>query len=437
MGPTVATRSRGAIFSFADAWTMKARVPCGVRYLDEFHAYGPPHEIRATAVSRGLDVAGLLTLHAWMPWPVRIASFVLCLSACAAPDRRSPRIPPVVAAPAPPPPVHRPTFTVHIADVGTGLAVFVEGEDFAFVYDAGSNDDTAIEEKNRFMADLRAVKPDLKKIDHVVLSHPHRDHVELLPDVIADYQIANIWDSGAVNPICGYRRFLEVISKSSASYHSGVNDAGKHKIDFGEVVCKLPATVTIEHAAKMQEGEPRKLGDRATMTFLHVDGQRHGDDFNQNSLVTVLDLDGVRVLLMGDAEAGGREEPSQPPTAKSIEGYVLATYRDRIRADVLIAGHHGSKSSSRKVFIDAVAPKVSVISSGPTKYQTVVLPDAVIVEELKNAGSLFETDINDAACGKNDKKIGPDADGNPGGCDNVQIKIHDGAVKAAYEKVSD
>lgn len=340
-------------------------------------------------------------------------------------------------APEPPPPAHRPAFTLHVADVGTGLAVFIEGEDFSIVYDAGSNDDTAVGDKNRFMAYLHAVRPDLKKIEHVILSHPHRDHVELLADVIAAYQVSNVWDSGAVNPICGYRRFLEAISTSSASYHTGVNDAGKHKIDFAKIVCTLPATLTVEHAAKMTEGETLKLGERATMTFLHVDGERHGDDFNQNSVVTVLDLDGIKVLLMGDAEAGGREDPSKPPTAKSVEGYVLAKYKAQIRADVLIAGHHGSKSSSRKVFVDAVSPKVSVISSGPTKYQTVVLPDPVIVSELKSAGELFETDIDDKACAKNPKKIGPDGDDNPGGCDNVQITIHQGAVKAAYAKLSD
>jgi competence protein ComEC len=373
---------------------------------------------------------------------------LIACGACGAPDRppAQPGAPPVASpsleaptaeAPAPPPPEHRPAFTVHAADVGTGLAVFVEGEDFSLVYDGGSNDDTAIGDKNRLTAYLRAVKPGLKTVDHVVLSHPHRDHVELLADVISDYTVSNVWDSGAINPICGYRRFLEAVSKSSASYHSGAKDGGKRRIDFGKVVCSLPATVTFDHAARIVEGEPVKLGERATMTFLHVDGERHGDDFNENSLVTVLDLDGTKVLLMGDAEAGGRDAPSKPPSAKSVEGYVLAKYKDLIRADVLIAGHHGSKSSSRKTFVDAVSPKVSVISAGPTKYQTVVLPDAVIVDELKEAGELFRTDIKDAACGKNKEKIGPDADGNPGGCDNVQIKIHDGRVKAAQVQLSD
>jgi beta-lactamase superfamily II metal-dependent hydrolase len=49
-------------------------------------------------------------------------------------------------------------------------------------------------------------------------------------------------------------------------------------------------------------------------------------------------------------------------------------------------GHHGSKSSTRKAFLDAVSPKVSVISSGPYEYRGVTLPDPEVVAELE-AGS--------------------------------------------------
>jgi beta-lactamase superfamily II metal-dependent hydrolase len=334
-----------------------------------------------------------------------------------------------------------PAFTVHVVDVGTGLAVFVRGEDFALVYDAGSNDDTAVGDRNRFVAYLRAVAPDVQRIDHVILSHPHRDHVELLPDVIASYAVENVWDSGAVNPICGYRRFIQaIVDAPSVQYHSGANDEGPHVLDFQEENClnpRLPARVIVSDSSRMKEGAPITIGRKATMTFLHVDGTRHGERFNENSIVTLLDLDGAKVLFMGDAEAGGREDPSKAPTPKSVEGYILAKYRDSLRADVLVAGHHGSKSSSRKSFVDAVAPKVSVISAGPTRYQNVVLPDAEIVAEPEQDGEVFRTDIDDEMCAKNPSKIGPDADGKPGGCDNIQIRICDGKLKASYVRLSD
>jgi competence protein ComEC len=343
-------------------------------------------------------------------------------------------VPPANIVPVP----ERPAFTVHVVDVGTGLGVLVEGTDFTLVYDAGSNDDTAIGEKNRFTAYLHAVKPTLAKIEHVVLSHPHRDHVELLADVIAGPAVANVWDPGAINPICGYRRFIDAIAHAPGiAYHSGAHDAGSHPLTFTKVVCSLPAAVTIQHGSKVVEGVPIALGQNAKMMFLHVDAARHGDNYNENSLVTLLDLDGTKVLLMGDAEAGGRADPIKPPTAKSVEGYVLGNYKELIDADVLVVGHHGSKSSSRKAFVDAVSPKVSVISAGPTKYQTVVPPDLEVVAELEHAGEVFRTDINDAACGKNKNKIGPDNDNNPGGCDNVRLHIKDGKVQPSYARIAD
>jgi len=75
------------------------------------------------------------------------------------------------------------TFTIDVVNVGTGLAVLVRGADFTLVYDAGSNDDLAIGANNRMLAFIRQVTPTLTTLDHVILSHPHQDHVVLLPDL--------------------------------------------------------------------------------------------------------------------------------------------------------------------------------------------------------------------------------------------------------------
>jgi competence protein ComEC len=108
------------------------------------------------------------------------------------------------------------------------------------------------------------------------------------------------------------------------------------------------------------------------MTFLYADGSKR-PDFNQNSLVVRLNLGSHRVLLMA---------PSAPPNADSIEGKLLACCAADLKAEVLVAGHHGSKTSSRKKLLDAVGANTFIVSAGPTKYATVVLPDAEIVAEL-------------------------------------------------------
>ena len=72
------------------------------------------------------------------------------------------------------------SFTIDAVDVGTGLGILVRGPDFTLMYDAGSNDDLALGDKNRMLAYIKAVAPALTTINHVILSHPHRDHVQLM-----------------------------------------------------------------------------------------------------------------------------------------------------------------------------------------------------------------------------------------------------------------
>jgi competence protein ComEC len=102
----------------------------------------------------------------------------------------------VPTTPGPAPAAAAPTFTIDVVDVGTGLGILVRGPDFTLIYDGGSNDDLARGPANRMLAYLRAVAPTLTTINHLVLSHPHRDHVELLPDLFDAYQIGQVWDSG-------------------------------------------------------------------------------------------------------------------------------------------------------------------------------------------------------------------------------------------------
>jgi hypothetical protein len=51
----------------------------------------------------------------------------------------------------------------------------------------------------------------------------------------------------------------------------------------------------------------------------------------------------------------------------------------------------------------------------------VVPPDANVIAELEARG--HRTDVDDAACGANAARIGPDADGQPGGCDNIRVLL--------------
>lgn len=334
------------------------------------------------------------------------------------------------------------TFIVHAIDVGTGLAIFVEGRDFTLLYDAGSNDDTARGADNRVIAYLRAVRPSLTTIDHLILSHPHKDHSELMPDVVAAYQVRNVWDSGALNRICSYRALLtNIAAEPGAAYHTALGSGGTHDAAFRSQSCygrQLPATtVRVPRGSRITEGVAVPLGANAGMTFLHADGSQQSS-FNENSLVLRLDLGTRRILLPGDAEAGGRRPPSTPPTPSSIEGELIACCSAALRSDILVAGHHGSTTSSRTAFLDAIGATHFIVSGGPTRYGSVTLPDSAVVTELDRRGEVWLTTVNDATCGTNPAKIGRDNDGRAGGCDNIRITIGAaGAMSPAYNRISD
>ena len=141
-----------------------------------------------------------------------------------------------------------------------------------------------------------------------------------------------------------------------------------------------------------------------------------------------LTLGAHAVLLTGDAEAGDRAEPTCQ--AGDIEGALLASHASELAVDVLQVGHHGSETSSRAAFVDAVfpgnAPRFALLSAGPHPYSGIVLPDADIVSEYGALGdrgvTLLRTDTHDAAGCPTKNRVGMDDD-SPAGCDNFVVSF--------------
>ena len=334
-------------------------------------------------------------------------------------------------------------YRVHAIDVGTGLSIFVEGADFTMLYDAGSRDDHGGGTNNRVLAYLRAVRPGMERIDHVILSHPHQDHHEMLDSVLAAFEVGHVWDSGSVATSCGYRAFLDaVLAEPNVVYHNAAGEGGTHEVRFAAASrchgrARLAATLALPRGSRISEGTRVDLGAGARMTFLHASADAPAGNLNEATVVVRVDLGGRRVLLAGDAEAGGRQAPGTAPAANSVEGHLIACCAPELRADLLVVGHHGSKTSSRIAFLDAVGAGQFVISSGPFAYSGVVLPDREVLAELGRRGAVWRTDLDDRRCRSNPAKIGRDRRG-AGGCDNVLVAVApDGTMTSGYHRIAD
>lgn len=367
------------------------------------------------------------------------APVALLVFLCACPRPRPPPPPPP-----PPPPTehitwkraetpaaipHEPpaagSYRVHLIDVGTGLAILIQGADFAMLFDAGTNDRE--EKPSRVIAYLSAAlgpsgDGDLcgnppagsqRTIDHIVLSHPHFDHASALDTVLHCYEVKQFWDAGRINDTVFYRELVSAISNEPGLvYHTAASVPDDHSVTVKEL------TVTIPTWQRFSEEDVVQLGEGARFTILHAEGKAV-KDINENSTVLAVELGPARLLLTGDAPSGPRMDPSSPPGA--VEAFLLDHHSDALHADILQVGHHGSKTSSRHDFLTAVAPSLALVSSGPKLYGSVVLPDKEILEELDRIhATVLRTDERDGSCPV-EGRIGGDS--GPGGCDSWIITI--------------
>ncbi len=207
-----------------------------------------------------------------------------------------------------------------VLDVGQGDAVLVEGPSGTRLLVDGGPD------PERTLRRLGAELPfHARRIDILVVSHPHQDHVAGLVEVLARFDVGLVLHAGIPYQNPAYDRLLS--DAAGARVATRLARAGD-RLSLG-----AGTSVEVLYPSAAEAAAP--LPD---------------DDINNASIVLVVRHHGFAALLTGDAEA-------------PVEERLLSS--GRVGAvDVLKVGHHGSTSSTSVPFLAAADPAVAVISVG-------------------------------------------------------------------------
>ena len=151
------------------------------------------------------------------------------------------------------------------------------------------------------------------KINYLILTHGDYDHMGESINLIENFKVEKvIFNCGEFNDL--EKELIKVLEKKKIKYYSCIKELNT---------------------------------DNSKLYFLQT---KEYDNENDNSNVIYIELDGYKFMLMGDS---GIEK----------EKDILDKY-NICDIDVLKVGHHGSKTSSDKKFIDEIKPKYSIISVG-------------------------------------------------------------------------
>ncbi|MBI2023097.1 MBL fold metallo-hydrolase [Candidatus Giovannonibacteria bacterium] len=236
-----------------------------------------------------------------------------------------------------------PDLAVYFLNVGQGDSIFIQARDGTQVLiDGGPN--------SQVLSKLGSVMPYYdRSIDAVILTHPHKDHVSGLIEVLKRYEVGAVFESG-----------MEYNTSEAGEFERLIFSKGVKKIDV-----KGPTKLSFFNGGEIK--------------FLYPDVSFEGRSLknaHDAMLVAELIFESKKIMFMGDAEKGLE-------AALSWRGLI-----DDV--DVLKVGHHGSKNSSSDVFLRKVKPEYSVISVGKNNYGH---PTSEAMTRLASVGSkIFRTD---------------------------------------------
>lgn len=168
----------------------------------------------------------------------------------------------------------------------------------------------------------------INSIDCLVLTHPQVDHMNGLRFIASHFKPKEFWFNGTEVETPSFVELMGIIESQK------IKRRDPHDLEEGRSISGVDVKILHPYHDK---GKVR-VGDKAI-------------DLNNNSLVLRLSYKGKTFLFPGDLEKPGEE-------------WVVSHFAPLLKSDVLLAPHHGSRTSCSKVFLQMVKPGICVISSG-------------------------------------------------------------------------
>lgn len=232
-------------------------------------------------------------------------------------------------------------MVTHFIDVGQGDCILIQVNNKNLLIDSGTSDS-----KERVIKYLK--NNNISKLDYIVATHPHDDHIGGMASVIGNFVVAEFY---APKVIASTESFEDMIGSLK-------NKNLKIKVSRPNV--KLD------------------LGPDTSCTML-APSKASYKDTNNYSCVIKISYKNSTYLFTGDIEKLSEQEILN-------KGYDL-------KADVLKVPHHGSSSSTSQEFLNKVSPQIAVISCGTSN--SYGHPNKETLDKLKKLNCIiYRTDID-------------------------------------------
>ncbi|WP_426349538.1 ComEC/Rec2 family competence protein [Alloiococcus sp. CFN-8] len=203
-------------------------------------------------------------------------------------------------------------LNISFIDVGQGDSILIQYKNKNILIDSGP--DYSEKHLIKYLKDKR-----IKKLDMVIATHPHADHIGGMDGIIKSFKIKSFQAPKVLSSDESFVNMVKALRDKNISINT------------------------------IKKGKSIALDKEAQINFLSPSEASY-DNINNYSAVALLTYKNTTYLFTGDAE-------------EAIENELISDY-PKLKVDLIKLGHHGSKTSSTDSFLRALAPKITVISCG-------------------------------------------------------------------------